>query len=233
MVAYRTVLLENLMGNAVLELGSSFGYGIQLLGPHARTYTAVDKKTPRFGQGCNVSFEKADLDGLRRFPDNSFDTVICFQVIEHVEEDQRLLSEIKRLLKPGGSLLLTTPNRATSLTRNPFHVREYKPGQIKALLATQFSDFDVRGIYGNSLVMWYYNENKKNVERFKRFDIFNFQRNLPPALLKWPYYMCNHLNRLILWKKIKSVSSQITWSDFYLSRLEDHCLDYFVVARKS
>ena len=83
---------------------------------------------------------------------NSFDTVICFQVIEHIRRDDTLLAEMKRILKPGGRLLLTTPNRLMSLTRNPFHVKEYTPVEMHTAIEPHFSRFTLRGIYGNEKV---------------------------------------------------------------------------------
>lgn len=52
-----------------------------------------------------------DLSGEAPYPDSFFDTVAAVEVIEHVPDERRTLSELSRLLKPGGRLLITTPHR--------------------------------------------------------------------------------------------------------------------------
>ena len=231
--AYKTVSINQLAGKQVLELGCGEGYGMQILSPHTKQYIAVDKKKPgaRFFTR-NISFQRCRLPFLVNFGDNSFDTIICFQVIEHIKNDNKLLSEIKRVLKPGGQLLLTTPNRLTSLTRNPFHVREYLPQEMCRLVSAHFSNCTVEGIYGNNAVISYYRENKKNVERLMRYDIFNLQYRLPAVLLRLPYSLLNNFNRFMLFRKLPNTTTDINYTDFYKDNLAEDCLDYFVTAEK-
>jgi 2-polyprenyl-3-methyl-5-hydroxy-6-metoxy-1,4-benzoquinol methylase len=221
------------MGKQVLELGCGEGYGLQLLSPHVETYVAVDKKRPSQVTFNNqVLFKHGRLPSLTGISDNSFDTIICFQVIEHIENDSLLLQEIKRVLKPGGSLFLTTPNKLTSLTRNPFHIREYQPIQMQTLIAGYFNIHTVQGIYGNHRVMQYYQENKKAVERIVRYDIFNFQYLLPAFLLKGIYSLLNNYNRFTIASKTPDITAGIHYDDFYLDGLSEDCLDFFVIATK-
>jgi SAM-dependent methyltransferase len=204
---------------------------MELLSSQTDLYLAVDKKRPS-GIAFNekVQFKQCHLPSLSHIDDNSFDTVICFQVIEHIKNDHRLLREIKRVLKPGGALYLTTPNRSTSLTRNPFHIREYLPIQMQALMALHFNACTIKGIYGNSTVMQYYSENKKAVERITRYDVLNLQYHLPAFLLKGVYSLLNNYNRFTLARKAPAITSCISFDDFYLDELSDNCLDYFVMA---
>jgi SAM-dependent methyltransferase len=153
-------------------------------------------------------------------------------VIEHIKNDHQLLREIKRVLKPGGTLFLTTPNKLTSLTRNPFHIREYLPIEMEALTALHFKNHTVTGIHGNHAVMQYYWENKKAVERITRFDVLNLQYHLPAFLLKGVYSLLNNYNRFTLARKTPDVAASINYDDFYLDELSEDCLDYFVTATK-
>lgn len=100
---------------------------------------------------------RADVCGLP-FTANSFDWILSNQVIEHVEEPGELLDESLRVLRPGGHLLISSPNRRVHLaTRrpqqlwlalrglarsDPTHVREFVPGELRKLLRK--SGFDVK-----------------------------------------------------------------------------------------
>lgn len=84
---------------------------------------------------CNMSF-----------PDESFDCVICREVIEHVPEDRELLFEVRRVLKPEGEFYLTTPNAFNILPDGVMHVRGYSPlNLIEALETYGFSILAKKG----------------------------------------------------------------------------------------
>ncbi|HTF18679.1 MAG TPA: class I SAM-dependent methyltransferase, partial [Chryseolinea sp.] len=126
----------HIRGN-VLEVGCGEGRGIPVILPHAAQYTAVDKieaalavLRKKYAQGKFISMNIPPLQGLQ---DNTFDTVLSFQVIEHIDDDYGYLKEIHRVMKPGAVALITTPNRKMSLTRNPWHIREYLADELSAL----------------------------------------------------------------------------------------------------
>ena len=119
-----------------------------------------------------------------KFDDNSIDFVVTFQVIEHIKDDEKFVQEIHRVLKPGGKLILTTPNILMSLSRNPWHIREYNPTEMNEILKTSFSNINLKGIYGNEKVMRYYDENKKSVENIRKWDVLNLEKILPRWLLR-------------------------------------------------
>jgi len=68
----------------------------------------------------------------------SQDYVLCADVIEHVPDDEGFLREIKRILKPGGRVALSTPVRITKEVRDPEHCREYYPDEFCQLVGKQF-----------------------------------------------------------------------------------------------
>jgi ubiquinone/menaquinone biosynthesis C-methylase UbiE len=78
-----------------------------------------------------------------RLPDNSFHYVISIEVLEHVEEDDRFIAEVYRVLKPGGVFLMTTPNGDHLKIPNPDHKRHYTRQQLHTLLQSRFDDVKV------------------------------------------------------------------------------------------
>jgi len=231
--AYKAVPASAIHNKMVLELGCGEGYGMKMLCSHASCWTAVDKKKPtQINFGGNLDFRRCLLPDLSLFNDESFDTIICFQVIEHIRNDHALMREMKRVLKTGGVIYLTTPNSRMSLTRNPFHVREYTPLQMAELAAAHFDLPDMRGIYGNQLVMDYYETNRKSIEKFLRYDLLNLQHHLPAFLLCGIYSLLNNCNRLLIAKQVPDITSSIHYTDFFLDAHAGNCLDFFLELKK-
>ena len=75
--------------------------------------------------------------------DNSVDCVVCSDVIEHLAEPEKMLSEIQRALKVGGKLVLTTPYRFGEIPWDRHHIKEYYPGELKLLLSQYFSNIEI------------------------------------------------------------------------------------------
>jgi SAM-dependent methyltransferase len=91
------------------------------------------------------------------FRDGSFDYVLSVEVIEHLDEVDRYLAEIRRVLRPGGLLAVTTPHRlASGELQDPYHVREYDGGALRAELARHFASVEVYGMYPEILDRMYY-----------------------------------------------------------------------------
>ena len=199
------------IGGDVLEIGTGAGYGIEVVAPHARSFITVDKFAPaaELARHPHVEFHQAVVPPLA-FAANSFDFVISFQVIEHVKQDIELVREVKRVLKPGGKFIVTTPNAPMSLTRNPWHVREYTAEQLQILLGHEF----------------------RSVARITRFDILDLQHRLPRRLLQLPYDILNRINRRKLLKANTDLTSSIRMEDYRICPVSDDCFDLFYVAEK-
>lgn len=119
------VAQEFVTGN-LLEVGCGEGRGIDWLMQNVSHYTAIDKIEPVIDilkkKYPTAKFVSGNIPPLSAFESNSFDSLVSFQVIEHIKDDSLFLKEIHRVLKPGGIALLTTPNRPMSLSRNPWHI---------------------------------------------------------------------------------------------------------------
>lgn len=73
-----------------------------------------------------------------------FDTILSFETVEHVQDDQRFMNNLYELLKPGGTLVLSSPfGRGRGMpTSEPFHVHQLTPEQFAALFH-RFSEVDI------------------------------------------------------------------------------------------
>jgi ubiquinone/menaquinone biosynthesis C-methylase UbiE len=137
-------------GKVVLDLGCGSGYGAARIGRFATRVEGVDvdEETVAFAQqrysSENVSFSRVEVGKQLPFPDASFDTVLSFQVIEHVQDDDAYLMEAHRVLKPGGVFVVVTPDRQHRLLPaqrpwNRWHVREYSSAQLERKVARRFN----------------------------------------------------------------------------------------------
>lgn len=223
---------ERIWGD-VLEIGTGAGYGIEVVAPHAACFITLDKHAPSPGllSHPNVEFREATVPPLP-FENNSFDFVISFQVIEHVKRDIELVREVERVLRPGGKFILTTPNAPMSLTRNPWHVREYTADELLNLLGSEFRHVETLGVAGNDKVMAYYEKNREAVRRITRFDPLDLQHRLPRRLLQLPYDLLNRLNRRRLLKADTGLTMSITMDDYSVGPVSDRSFDLFYIAEK-
>jgi ubiquinone/menaquinone biosynthesis C-methylase UbiE len=216
----------------VLEIGTGVGYGIEIIASNTDKFITVDKYETNSISNENVEFIKMNVPPLKGIPDSSFDFVITFQVLEHIKKDKEFVKEIYRVLKNKGKLIVTTPNKKTSLTRNPWHIREYTISELDSLLRKDFKLVKRLGVFGKEKIIEYYYQNKKSVEKITRFDLFNLQYILPRQLLKIPYDIANRLNRKKLLKDNTSIVSEISMNDYYLDKTTDECFDLFYIAEK-
>ncbi|MDQ1086274.1 MULTISPECIES: class I SAM-dependent methyltransferase [unclassified Siphonobacter] len=225
-----------LVSGNLLEIGCGTGRGVAVLAPSVQHYTGVDKNEPLMNKLSQQypAFQFIDmfLPPLKNLPDNHFDYIVTFQVIEHIEDDDFFIREAYRVLKPGGKLILTTVNRKYSLSVNPWHVREYSATELKNLILKYFPTIDTKGIHGNEKVWSYYEQNKKSVQKITRFDIFDLQHRLPRRWLQVPYDIANRLSRNLIQKSDNTLVSDITYKDYFLNNDAENCFDFFYVATK-
>jgi len=224
---------ELVSGN-VLEIGTGSGYGVEVLAPKADQLTTIDKFTNDidFSIYDNVTFRQMNVPPFKGIDDNQFDYVVSFQVIEHIEDDHAFVAEIHRVLKPGGQFIVTTPNIKMSLTRNPWHVREYTVGELDTLLREKFAEVEKLGVFGNEKIMEYYENNRKSVQKITRWDIFNLQYKLPRRVLQIPYDILNRRNRKKLVAQDNTLVASITKEDYVIRTAGEECFDLFYVSRK-
>ena len=218
----------------ILEIGTGTGYGVEIIAPKAKRFLSVDKQLPQnILQLENVGYYDMQVPPIG-FENCSFDSVVSFQVIEHIEEDLEFVNEVARVLRPGGKFVVSTPNAPMSLTRNPWHVREYCADELQNILECNFSKVEAYGVVGNDKVMSYYNKNRQSVRKITRFDFLDLQHRLPRKLLQIPYNVLNRLNRRFLHKKNTELTDSIAMEDYSIVPYESgmQCFDLFFVATK-
>lgn len=226
---------SKLVSGNVLEIGTGSGYGIDIISPNANSFVTIDKydANESITKNENVEFIKMNVPPLNNISDNSFDFVICFQVIEHIKNDKFFVEEIFRVLKNNGKFIVTTPNIKKTLTRNPWHIREYTIEELETLLLQSFQSVEKRGVFGNEKISKYYTENKNSVKRITKYDVFDLQHKLPRQFLQIPYDVLNRRNRKKLLRKNTSLVSEISMDDYYLEHANDDCFDLFYIAEKN
>ena len=149
---------ELVAGKRVLDAACGEGYGAALLAVSADAVTAVDRSAEAIGHArsrysaANLEFREADCLDLP-FDDDHFDCVVSFETLEHLADQERLLAEFRRVIRPEGFLLLSSPDKAvysdTLQNRNEYHVRELYRAELEALLQAHFPAFR---LFGQKLV---------------------------------------------------------------------------------
>lgn len=138
-------------GKKVLDAACGEGYGSNLLSRTAACVCgldldqgAVDSARQKY-ESDRLSFFCGSIEKLP-FEDHSFDAVISFETIEHVNEEiqKNFLSEIRRILKPDGILIMSTPNKAVYTDRvkgkNSFHIKEFYVEEFQNFLDGYFQN---------------------------------------------------------------------------------------------
>lgn len=143
-------------GARVLDCASGSGYGTSRLAKRFGRVEGVDVSPEGVAfasehyRAANLRFTVGSALELP-FADATFDAYTSFETIEHVPDPDRLLVEALRVLKPGGTLLLSTPNRLCSglasgeTPSNPFHLFEWSFRELHQHLAKRFSGITYYG----------------------------------------------------------------------------------------
>lgn len=142
-------------GRRVLDAACGEGYGSALLADVATEVIGVDidaksiaHARERYGASANIRFEQGDTTRLD-FPPGRFDLVACFETLEHVQDQERMIASFARVLTDDGILIVSSPDRhaysEVSGFRNEFHVRELYRDELMALLQPHFPSVELFG----------------------------------------------------------------------------------------
>lgn len=157
---HRYAAIQDLVrGKKVLDIACGEGYGSFFISEFANDVVGVDISNEAISHASqkycqsNLKFIEGSATYLK-FPDHCFDVVVSFETIEHLAEQEQMLSELKRVLKKDGYLVISSPNRPIyseeSGEHNEFHVKELDFNEFDQLLA---SKFDHIHYYGQRITM--------------------------------------------------------------------------------
>jgi 2-polyprenyl-3-methyl-5-hydroxy-6-metoxy-1,4-benzoquinol methylase len=142
-------------GRRVIDMASGEGYGANLLAAHAAAVVGVEANPDAFEHARlryprpNLRFERSMVEVYAE----PCDAVVFLQTIEHVQDPGAVLEHFKAMLAPGGVVFVSTPNVLTlappgeDRSGNPWHVREYRPGQFRELCAAHFRHVELYGLF--------------------------------------------------------------------------------------
>ena len=148
-------------GRTVLDVGCGEGYGTAMLSDNTRTALGIDYDTAIIRHASatypDAAFAVANLAALP-VRDQRIGAVVALQVIEHVWYPDQFLHECYRVLRPGGRLIITTPNRLTfspglDEPANPYHTREFSSAELRTLVPDNgFMLLEVAGVHARPRV---------------------------------------------------------------------------------
>src|SRR6478609_11756715 len=149
-------LADRCTGRDVLEAGCGEGYGADLIAGEARRVIGLDYDESAVAH-VRARYPRVEMrhGNLAELPlaDGEVDVVVNFQVIEHLWDQGQFVAECARVLRPGGVLLVSTPNRITfspgrDTPINPFHTRELNADELsRLLLDAGFASVSMSGVF--------------------------------------------------------------------------------------
>jgi SAM-dependent methyltransferase len=225
-VAYRFAEARLGIGR-VLDLGCGTGYGSAALAAGSPRVFGMDRVAP--SAGGRARFVRGDLRGVP-FADASFDLVVSFQVIEHLVDPSEYLAEVVRVLRPSGTLLLTTPNLLQSERENPYHVHEYTADELARTLSRWFGSVELLGVGAIGPAARFQAERLRRIARITRLDPLRLRRRLPRPLVEWLFARLSLLVRLLA--RGGSEAEPVGEQHYPIAKVDDASLDLLAVCRE-
>lgn len=156
--------LEFATGKKLLDIACGEGYGSALLAGVAAEVHGVDidaatvhHAAEKYKAG-NLRFVTGAADAIP-YPDHMFDAVVSFETIEHHDRHEAMMQEIKRVLKPGGILIISSPDKKYYSDvpgyKNPFHIKELYKDEFEQLIGKYFrhANFFGQRFFNGSVVV--------------------------------------------------------------------------------
>ena len=132
-------------GLDVLDAGCGVGYGAEMIARAGASRVvgidlapeAIATASERAGELAD--FQVGDVQDLP-FDEGSFDLVVCFEVLEHLEDPEPAITALKGVLREGGLLIVSSPNRGVYPPGNPHHLHEFTLEELRDALTARFAN---------------------------------------------------------------------------------------------
>jgi SAM-dependent methyltransferase len=212
----------------ILDLGCGVGHSYHLLAPRETIGVDID---PEAVAGQERETHVADMRNLP-FPDEDFDGVLSVQSIEHVPDPERVLAEVRRVVRPAGTVVFVTPNRLTFARPDeiidPYHFVEYSAMELQRLCGEWFEEVKLRGLFGSPRYLELVAAEHAALDRLLRRDPLKLRRLVPRTVRQRLYDGLLSRNR----RDQDPQAAAIGTGDFELrdGPLEE-CLDLVAICR--
>jgi ubiquinone/menaquinone biosynthesis C-methylase UbiE len=205
--------------NRLLDIGCDYGdFSIRYLAKAKRVY-AVDQNREVISAAkkkhSSVIFRVASAEKLP-FRDSFFDVVTFTDCFEHVADEKKAISEIYRVLKPGGSMIFSVPNKGMFQLIDAFNMKFYFPDLYRWFKGKRYDP----GIYQEA--PWHRHYSLRELQAFfrRRFEIVRYHRG---GLIVWP--MLWLLDASLYWKFFKKTPAQVRKAHNFISSI-DYSIPY-------
>ena len=154
LAVYRCIA-ERCRGLDVVDMACGEGYGTAVLAERAAHVTGVDAN-PEAHEHAGLKYARPGVRFVRDLVETyseRCDVIVFLQTIEHLENPGAVLDHFRTLLRPGGRAYVSTPNVLTlapagaERSGNPWHIREYRAEEFRALCAASFDDVELLGLF--------------------------------------------------------------------------------------
>jgi len=200
--------IENFDNKKILDCACGNGYGSFYLSKFGGDVYGIDISEGAINY-CkskylseNIHFFLGDVKDMP-FKDNFFDAIVSQDTIEHIDDDERFLSEIKRVLKKNGLFIVFTPCSKFHNNKpdNPFHIREYSFESFENLLKKYFNCIE---FYGRQ-ISTELNNTEKTMDKIRKLPFSNLRKIIP---VKIRHYLANLILVLNKEKKLEKIDER-------------------------
>jgi SAM-dependent methyltransferase len=166
----------------IVDVGCGTGHSFELLSPRETVGVDLDARALA---GQPRETHVADMRALP-FADDVFAGAIAVQSIEHVPDGGRAVGEMARVVKPGGVVVLVTPNRLTfgrpDEVIDPYHHVEYDACELAELCTPHFASVEIRGLFGSERYLAVAAADRRRLERLLALDPIRVRSVVPRRL---------------------------------------------------
>ncbi len=150
--AYKSIQ-KYVKDKTVIDIGCGTGYGSYILAEQAKTVLGIDNNIEAITY-CKHQFSASNIDyiqmdGSSLKLNQQFDIAVTFQAIEHFVDLDGFIDQLKHVVKPNGTIYISTPNVRKSqkeTSKNPYHFNDMNYTQFKRLISGKFTNFELMGV---------------------------------------------------------------------------------------